>query len=56
MKGANTIPKTEQLIIIYTEVNIYLNLKSWAKFPLKNRQQSKAPFLTVNRQNCRASL
>ena len=32
---AKTTPKTQQLILIYTEVNIYLN--SWTKFPLINR-------------------
>ena len=32
---AKTTPRTQQLILIYTEVNIYLN--SWTKFPLINR-------------------
>ena len=32
---AKTTPKTQQLILINTEVNIYLN--SWTKFPLINR-------------------
>jgi len=40
------ISKTQQLISIYTEVNIYLN--SWTKFPLNKRQTSKA--LELNHQ------
>ena len=38
--------QTQQLILIYTKVNNYLN--SWTKFPLNNRKPSKA--LKFNRE------
>ena len=37
---AKTASKTQQLILIYTQLNIYFNL--WTKFSLTNRQPSKA--------------
>ena len=49
MKGANTTPqnRTVDVILINTEVNIYLNSKSWTKVPLKRRQQSKLSCLAL---------
>ena len=49
MKGANTTPqnRTVDVILINTEVNIYLNSKSWTKVPLKPRQQSKLSCLAL---------
>ena len=39
-RKVKTTSKTQQLILIYTEVHFYLN--SWTKFPLNNCQPSKA--------------
>ena len=44
---AKTTSKTHQLILIHTEVDIYVNF--WTQFPLNNRQ--KLSILTVSRQN-----
>ena len=49
VKGAYTTPqnRTVDVILITTEVNIYLNLKCWTKVPLKRRQQSKLSCLAL---------
>ena len=47
---AKTTFKTQQWILTHTEVDIYVNV--WTKFPLNNRQPSKAvQNLTVSHQN-----